>query len=293
MADLQGDPRLPYATLGGRLGVTGMTAANRIQRLRQADLLRIRIRPNFDACGLNTEILGLIQADTNVLATCIAALEASQFVIRIDRVTGEYDLSFVAVFPAEMGMGPLVREIQALPGVRRLVVHHRLETVKDDDGWSAVWSEPEVTVEEAFEIAPNVQIADALRARVIIGAQWLVAFVRGDIERVRELSEPDIVFTIMPPYAGAGTYDGFQAIEEEARVAAHIYRHLWHRIIGASETNAPYDVLIDAFNTAEHTRGDVTNRFVRMAFGFENERVRRVLTLGQFELPDIPGAPKI
>src|SRR5512140_1919348 len=55
IAELQGDARLAYAALGAKLGVTGMTAANRLQRLRQSDLLRFRVTPNFEAYGLTTE----------------------------------------------------------------------------------------------------------------------------------------------------------------------------------------------------------------------------------------------
>src|SRR5262249_53049075 len=93
---LQSAPRRPYATLGARLNVTGMTAANRLQRLRQAELVDIRVRPNFAACGLETDILGLLSADAGVLPSCVDLLSASPYVLRIDRVTGEYDISFHA-----------------------------------------------------------------------------------------------------------------------------------------------------------------------------------------------------
>src|SRR5512140_516910 len=79
VSELQADPRLAYATLGTRLGVTGMTAANRLQRLRQAELIKLRVAPNLAACGLTTEVIGLVQADVGALAPCVAALSASPY----------------------------------------------------------------------------------------------------------------------------------------------------------------------------------------------------------------------
>ena len=131
--ELQADPRLAYATLGTRLGVTGMTAANRLQRLRQAGLVKLRVTPNLKGCDLTTEVIGLIQAEVGALAPSVDVLRASPYVLRIDHVTGEYDLTFTAAFPSETAMGMLVRDVQSVVGVRRLVVHHRLETVKDGD----------------------------------------------------------------------------------------------------------------------------------------------------------------
>lgn len=289
IAELQTDPRLPYATLGAQLGVTGMTAANRLQRLRQAGLMRIVAVPNFDACGLTTEILGLAQVELGAQNDCLAVLRASPFVIRIQRVTGEYDLSFAAAFPSETAMGALIRDLQSIPGVRRLVVHHRLETVKDEEGWSAVWAEASPPKEVTYEIAPGVRVPDHLRGKVELAATWLDAFVMGKTEKLKDLSEPDVVFTIMPPQIGAGTFDGWQAVEAESRLAGTIYRHLWHRIIGVDEATEPYAILIDAFNTAERAKGAVRTGFARMAFAFRGNRVTRVLSLGQIELANIPG----
>jgi Lrp/AsnC family leucine-responsive transcriptional regulator len=220
ITELQADPRLAYATLGNRLGVTGMTAANRLQRLRQAGLLRLRAVPHFENCGLTTQIQALVQVELSAIDHCIEILDASPFVLRMDRVTGEYDISFHAAFPNETAMGSLVRELQSVAGIRRLVVHHSLETLKDDDGWSAVWSDSLQPEEATFEIAAGARIPEHLRSRVDTAAEWLVALVEANIPRLRELSEPDITFTIMPPYAGAGSFEGIEAVEEEARLQA-------------------------------------------------------------------------
>jgi DNA-binding Lrp family transcriptional regulator len=288
--ELIGDPRLAYATLGARLGVTGMTAANRLQRLRQADLLRFSVSPNFTAQGLNTRVLGLLQADVSALDESLALLAACPYVLGVNRITGEYDLSFTAVFPSEVALGTTVRDLQAVLGVRRLVVHHILGAVKDEDGWSAAWAEPGMAEDAAFEIVPGVRVPDHLKARLILAANWLHAFISGDVVTLDHLSEPALTFTIMPPQVAAGTYTGFDEVAEQARIAGAVYRHLWHRIIGVQEASEPYSLVVDAFNTAERRKGQIRTAFARMAFGFAGDRVQRVISLGQMELPDLPAA---
>lgn len=288
--ELIGDPRLAYATLGARLGVTGMTAANRLQRLRQADLVHFTVSPNFVAQGLNTRVLGLLQADVSALDESVSVLTACPYVLRVERITGEYDLRFDAAYPSETAMGDTVRDLQAVFGVRRLVVHHMLGTVKDEVGWSAVWAEPEVAEDATYEIAPGVRVPDHLRARLVIAANWLNAFISGDVGSLEQLSEGTVTFTIMPPQLGAGSYVGFDEVAEQARIASAVYRHLWHRIIGVHEASEPYSLVVDAFNTAERRKGQIRTAFARMAFGFAGDRVRRVISLGQMELPDLPDA---
>ena len=45
IAALRSDPRISYAALGKQLGVSGMTAATRLNRLRGADVLWCRALP--------------------------------------------------------------------------------------------------------------------------------------------------------------------------------------------------------------------------------------------------------
>jgi Lrp/AsnC family transcriptional regulator for asnA, asnC and gidA len=288
ITELQGDARMAYATLGSRLGVTGMTAANRLQRLRNNNLLRFRVAPRFEEYGLTTEVLGLLQADVGAHERCLAVLENSNNVLRVDRVTGEYDLSFSAVFPNEAAMGALVRELQSLSGIRRLVVHHCLSRAKDEDGWAAVWAEPAAPEDLTFEIAPGVRVPEHLRAKVTTAAQWLIALTVGDTETVKAVSDDEVTYTIMPPQAGSGTFEGMDAVLGETELAGSVFRQLWHRIVGVSEADDPYDIVVDSYNTAERRKGSVRTAFARIAFGFVNGRVRRVVSLGQMDLPDLP-----
>src|SRR5205085_6586897 len=90
IAVLQEDPRISYADLGKQLGVSGMTAATRLNRLRAADLLWCRALPNFQTLELATQVFGYVQVDLSALGQVVETLLRSPYVLRIDRVAGEF-----------------------------------------------------------------------------------------------------------------------------------------------------------------------------------------------------------
>jgi DNA-binding Lrp family transcriptional regulator len=291
IAALQADPRISYAALGKQLGVSGMTAATRLNRLRASGALQCRAEPNLAQLGLVTEVLGFIQADMATLQAVIEILRASHYVLEVDRVTGEFDLSFRAAFRSEVALGALVRELQDVEGLRRLMVHHVLERVRDSDGWEAVFAEPALLDEEEFELASGAQVPKQLEPKVQLAAAWVDALAKADLARLRSLSDPDVVFTILPPHGSAGTFEGLAAVEQQAERTRRAYRRLWYRIVSVTEAQEPpYSVVIDALSPVETQRGRVGTAFSRMAFAIENGRISRVISLGQMELPEVPRA---
>jgi Lrp/AsnC family leucine-responsive transcriptional regulator len=286
---LREDPRISYATLGARLGVTGMTVANRLQRLRNNGYLRFKVVPDLKGSGLRTAVIGLVQVDASAIAGCIEVLRASPWILRLDRVTGEYDLAFRAAFPSEAAMGQLVRDIQALPGIRRLIVHHEIGVAKDEEGWAAVWAEEHAPEASPIEFAPGARVPPHLREKFDLVTAWLDAFVTGDLPRLAALSTPGIIVRVLVPEPAAGTYEGIEAVQRQARSAARIFRYLWQRVVGISEPSEPYGLMIDEINTVERSEGQIQTAFLRMAFSFEGKRISRAITLSSMELADTSG----
>lgn len=287
--ELQIDPRVSYAALGKQLGVSGMTAATRLNRLRETELLRCKALPNLQQLGLGTEVLGLVQTDLSALPEILEILRSSPYVLRVDRVTGEFELGFRAALPSETVLGSLMRELQGVRGLRRLVIHHVLETVKHSDGWDAVFAgdAPATDAEPTYELAPGVALPWGLEAKVALAAGWVDALVRADHERLRQLSTPAIVYTLSPPHPAAGTWQGIDTVEQQAERTRQAYRRLWYRIVHVAEAQPPYDIVIDALSPVETRRGNVGTAFSRLAFAFANGRVERVTNLGQMTLPDV------
>ena len=286
IAELRADPRHPYATLGSSMGVTGMTAATRLRRLRRADLIRFRVHPNLEALGVPTEILGLMQVETDAIPSCSDVLAASPHVFRVDQITGEYDLSFLAAFSSERAIGGFVRDMRTIPGVRRFVLHHQLQRIKDEEGWAAVFQdERSREVEQLYELAVGVEVPEALRPHLSTAAEWSRAVGEADAETLEQLSAPDIVFTVMPPRAGAGTYTGLDQVLEAA--SRNNFWHLWQRVLQVSEGPPPFTMVVDLVATVERTRGQVRTALTRLSFEFAGDRIQRVVNMGQFDLPDV------
>jgi len=287
------DPRISYAALGKQLGVSGMTAATRLNRLRAHGTILCKALPDLEQLGLATEVLGFIQADLAVQSAALKILVGSPYVLRVERVTGEFDLSFHAAFRSEVALGALVRELQAVEGLRRLLVHHVLDEIKRDDGWDAVFAQAVAAEEKEFEVAAGTRVAKHLEPRVTLAAAWVDALAKADAERLRDLSTADIVFTILPPHPAAGSFEGLAAVEHQAERTRRAYRRLWYRIVGVTEADEPFTVVLDALSPVETQRGHVNTAFSRMAFAFtpNGEKVAQVISLGQMELPEVPRIP--
>lgn len=287
IAELQLDSRISYAALGKQLGVSGMTAATRLNRLRSTGLLWCKALPNLQKLGCTTEVFAYIQTDIGALPAIVELLQSSPYALRVDRVTGEFDLSFHAAFPSEAALGGLVRALQGIAGLRRLVVHHVLGNVKQADGWQAILADQAPAEDATYEVAPGLQIPKPLEPKLALAAAWVDALVRADYERLQELSAPDIVFTINPPHPSAGSWEGIEAVERQAERTKQAYRRLWYRIIAVSEAQEPYAIVVDALSPVETQRGRVGTAFSRMAFAFADGKVEQATSLGQMEIPDV------
>ena len=223
---------------------------------------------------------------SRALGSCSDALAASPHVLRVDQITGEYDLSFLAAFSSERAVGGFVRDVRTIPGVRRLVLHHQLQRIKDEEGWAAVFRDESSRDEgQLYEVAAEVEVPRALRSQLAAAAEWSRAVGEADAETLQELSAPGIVFTVMPPKAGAGTYTGLEEVLEAAR--RNNFRHLWQRVLDVGEGPEPFTMVVDLLATVERTRGQVRTALARLAFDFAGDRIQRVVNMGQFDLPDV------
>ncbi len=288
IVEIIADPRRSYVALGKTLGVSGTTVATRLERLRAAGLLLFRASPDLDEFGLGTEIWGTIQTETSALAGVTRLLNDSPSVLRVDQITGEFNLSFLAAFSSDDALGTFLRQLQSIDGVRRFVVHHILETVKDASGWETVFAEgQEPLPAPAYEIVPGTNVPPRLEAHLATAAAWITALVAGDVERLRQLSSDDIVYEIVRPRSAAGTFEGLAGVEDRARVSKKTYRSFWYRVVGVAEAQPPYTLVVDALSPLELTDGQVLTGFSRLAFAIKDGQVSLVKSLGQMNLEDV------
>ena len=288
--DLIPDPRASLTALGKQVGVSGTTIGTRLDRLRDDDLLRIEARPNLAAFGVTQAIWGTVETDTPGAPAIRTTLLNSPYVMRIDELVGEFSLSFLAVFPSDEALGSFLRQIQGSRGVRRLVVHHVLDTVKDTSGWDAVFTDGAAGAPNTYEIAPGVQVPPHLASQVATAAAWLASVVAGDLARVEELSASDVVYRIVRPRTQARTFVGIEQVLEASRLARATYPNFRYRVVNVLEAEGPYDVVIDALSPTEDARGTQFTAFSRFAYAFEAGKVKLAASIGQIDLEDLPGA---
>ena len=109
---LAADPRLSYVAIGKRVGVSGTTAAARLDRLREGGLLSIQALPDLERWGLASEILGTVEVEAAAIGEVSAFLTKSPYVLRADHVTGDFNLSFLGAFPSDSVLGAFLRALQ-------------------------------------------------------------------------------------------------------------------------------------------------------------------------------------
>lgn len=287
IAAIAEDPRRSYVALGKSLEVSGTTVATRLERLRRAGVVLFRAEPNLSLFGLGTRIWGTIQSEIGALPGLRRRLAESPYVLLVDQVTGEFDLTFYAAFPSNDVLGDLVRELQSVEGVRRFVVHHVVETVKREDGWEAVFQDGKRRPQGEYEIVSGTRVEPQLQDNVALAARWIHALVHGDMELLEELSDPAIVYRIVRPRAVAGTYEGIEELKKAAKASRRAYREFWYRIVGVQAAAEPFDLVIDAMSPVEDANGRILTAVSRLAYGIRDGKVSQAASLGQMELEDL------
>lgn len=286
ITELTAQPRRAYAELGKQLGVSGTTVSSRVERLRREGLLSFEVRPDLDAFGFTVQILAAVEVNPAALADVTAMLRASPNILRLDHITGGFNIHLIAAFRTETEVGGLLRQLQTANGVRRVVVQHVTENVRLADGWAAVLARADQPDPPAYGMVPGVQVPSHLEAHLQTVAAWVYAYVGGDLERLRAVSQPDVVLAILRPRSAAGTFEGVEAVARAGERLRRVYRRWWYRIAAVREAEAPFTLVVDALSPAEDAEGHVTTIFSRNAFAIEGEQVARVTSFGAMPLED-------
>ncbi len=288
LGELTADPRRSYLAIGKSLGVSGTTVATRLDRLRSAGLLRFEASPDIAAFGLTTQVFGTIQVDTDALNDVVQLLSRSPHVLRVDQVTGDFNVIFSAAFPSDEVLAGLLRRLQRVESVRRSVIHHVLDTFKTSAGWDAVFAEDEDAPSPPYEIVAGTRIPARLEADLATAATWLTCLVAGDVERLRELSTDDIVYRIVRPRSVAGSFEGLDGIVQAAKNSEAMYRSFQYRVVGVSEAHEPYTMVVDALSPVELDDGQVLTAFSRLAYAIHDGKVAMVTSIGQMDVEQLP-----
>jgi Lrp/AsnC family leucine-responsive transcriptional regulator len=133
LALLQDDCRMPYATIGERVGLSTSAVNERLNKLRRQGVLRRCVgvvdprRAGIDVCAFVQVLLDRPDRD----AAFIAGVQALPAVQEAHHVTGAYSYLLKARVRDTAQLEALLAHIKALPGVSRTETQIALSSPKE------------------------------------------------------------------------------------------------------------------------------------------------------------------
>jgi len=130
---LQEDSRLSYNKIAGKLGISVGTAYNRIKNLEDKGVLKgYTVLVDPFKLGFTITAIVLIQAEGTHLVDVEKEIAKSVNALCVYDVTGDYDIAVVVRFKDRVDMNGFVKNLLAMPFIKRTVTNVVLNVVKED-----------------------------------------------------------------------------------------------------------------------------------------------------------------
>jgi len=130
---LQGDSRLSYNKIAGKLGISVGTAYNRIKNLEDKGVLKgYSVLVDPFKLGFTMTAIVMIQADGTHLVDVEKEIAKSSNALCVYDVTGDFDIAVVVRFRDRVDMNAFVKNLLAMPFIKRTVTNVVLNVVKED-----------------------------------------------------------------------------------------------------------------------------------------------------------------
>jgi len=135
LGELQKDARSSFREIADKLSIAEGTVYNRVNKLKESGVIRGFI-PDIDYSKLGYEfvvVIGVI-VEGGHLPEIEKEIAKSRNVTAVYDVTGEYDALVIAKFKTRDDLNKLVKEMLAIPRVRRTNTMVVLNTMKESHG---------------------------------------------------------------------------------------------------------------------------------------------------------------
>jgi DNA-binding Lrp family transcriptional regulator len=130
---LQEDSRLSYNKIAGKLGISVGTAFNRIKNLEDKGILKgYTVLVDPFRLGFTITAIVLIQAEGTHLVDVEKEIAKSGNALCVYDVTGDFDIAVVVRFRDRIDMNAFVKNLLAMPFIKRTVTNVVLNVVKED-----------------------------------------------------------------------------------------------------------------------------------------------------------------
>jgi DNA-binding Lrp family transcriptional regulator len=130
---LQKDSRLSFNKIAGKLGISVGTAFNRIKNLKDKGALKgYTVLVDPFKLGFTMTAIVLIQAEGTHLVDVEKEIAKSDNALCVYDVTGDFDIAVVVRFKDRVDMNSFVKNLLAMPYIKRTVTNVVLNVVKED-----------------------------------------------------------------------------------------------------------------------------------------------------------------
>jgi Lrp/AsnC family transcriptional regulator for asnA, asnC and gidA len=132
---LQKDCRLSFNKIAKKLGISVGTAFNHVKNLEKKGLINgYTILLDSGKLGYSLTVIIMIQAEGSYLADVENEISKSANTVAVYDITGDYDAVAIAKFKDRPSLNSFIKNLLALPHIKRTVTHIALNVIKEDPG---------------------------------------------------------------------------------------------------------------------------------------------------------------
>jgi DNA-binding Lrp family transcriptional regulator len=130
---LQEDCRLSFNKIARRLGISVGTAFNHVKKLEKAGIINGYIaKLDSEKLGYNLTVIIMIQAEGSFLDDVENEISKNANIVAVYDITGDYDAVALAKFKDRASLNAFIKNLLALPHIKRTVTHIVLNVIKED-----------------------------------------------------------------------------------------------------------------------------------------------------------------
>jgi len=130
---LQEDSRQSFNRIANKLGISVGTAYNRVKNLKTTGVLKsYTILLDTVKLGYNLTAVILVQAEGEYLLEVENEIAKTANVVAVYDIMGDYDAAVVARFKDRLNLNTFIKNLLAMPHVKRTVTNVALNIIKED-----------------------------------------------------------------------------------------------------------------------------------------------------------------
>jgi DNA-binding Lrp family transcriptional regulator len=132
---LQEDCRLSFNKIARKLGISVGTAFNHVKNLEKNGILKgYTVIVDSVKLGYSLTALMLIQTEGSYLTHVENEIAKTANAVAVYDITGDYDAAVIAKFKDRASLNAYVKNLLALPHIKRTVTNIALNVIKEEPG---------------------------------------------------------------------------------------------------------------------------------------------------------------